>query len=124
MNSEEFSLVGMNKTGLATKSGVASDGGTPSIRKKPIQGFGLNYLVEFLQFLQLEMPANQIYRASPYDFKSATLKMMKWCLDRELISKREDYGKVKSKFKSKQNKRPNVFYCITQDGRTLLRLIS
>ena len=91
---------------------------------KPIQGIGLNYLIEFLQFLQLEHQSNQVYRASPYKLKAATLRLIRFCLVKNLISKREEFGKVKSKFKSKQKKRPNIFYLITEDGRTLLRLIS
>lgn len=89
---------------------------------KPIQGIGLNYLQEFLEFLQLEHSASQIYRGSPYQLKASTLKIIKWCLKKELISQRKDYGYI-SKFKSKQNKRPHVYYLITQNGRVLLGLI-
>lgn len=107
-------LVETERQGLATKL----KGGVSKPRHSPKNGIGINYLVEFLQFLQIEERASEVYRKSPYKFKSATLEIIKWCLDRNLIVRREEY---KSKFRS--CKRPFVFYHITDSGRELLRLI-
>ena len=113
-NYEEFSLVGSERQGLATKI----KGGVSKPRHSHKNGIGLNYLIDFLQFIQIEERANEVYKKSPYKFKAATIEMIRWCLERGVISKREEY---KSKFKSR--KRPMVFYHITDDGRELLRLI-
>ena len=91
-------------------------------RNTPSQGIGLNYLVEFLQFLQLEQPTYQVYDASPYKSKQSTLKLIKWCMIRFLITRREDFGNQDT-FKSKRLKRPKVFYHITEKGRDFLRVI-
>ena len=107
-------LVETERQGLATKI----KGGVSKPRHSVKSGMGLNYLVEFLQFVQIEERASEVYKKSPYKFKAATLEIIRWCLERKIISRREEY---KSKFKSR--KRPMVFYHITDNGRELLRLI-
>ena len=92
-------------------------------RNTPTQGIGLNYLKEFLEFLQLEHQSMQVYDCSPYKMKNSTLKLIKWCMIKNLISRREDYGNQKT-FKSKRCKRPKIFYCITETGSQFLRMIS
>ena len=109
-----ITLVRTERQGMATEL----KGGVSKPRHSPKNGIGINYLVEFLQFLQIEERASEVYKKSPYRFKAATLEIIKWCLDRNIISRREEY---KSKFKSR--KRPMVFYHITDNGRELLRLI-
>ena len=107
-------LVETERKGRATEL----KGGVSKPRHSIKNGQGMNYLVEFLQFLQIEERASEVYKKSPYKFKAATLEMIKWCLERNIISRRE---KFRSKFKSR--KRPMVFYHITDNGRELLRLI-
>ena len=109
-----ITLVETERQGRATKL----KGGVSKPRHSPKNGMGLNYLIEFLQFLQIEERASEVYKKSPYRFKAATLECIKWCLDRDIISRREEF---KSKFKSR--KRPMVFYHITEKGRELLRII-
>lgn len=109
-----ISLVETERQGRATE---LIGGGKPRHCIK--NGIGINYLVEFLQFLRIEERASEVYKKSPYKFKSATLAIIKWCVDKNLITRREEY---KSKFKSR--KRPMVFYHITDNGRKLLELIS
>ena len=111
---EKITLVGNYQTGH-----LAAEHKHPHPRKVMLGGMGVNYLIEFLQFLQLEHRAAQVYRGSPYELKSATLKLIKWSLERGFISRREQY---KSKFRNR--KRPMVFYRITDSGRELLRMIS
>lgn len=108
----KISLVGSSRQGLATEFKL------PQVRKKKLGGITINYLIDFLQLLQLEKRAAGVYRLSPYRFKRGTLNMIKWCIDRDLISKRIEF---KSSFRNRKD--PKVFYKITDQGRELLRMI-
>ena len=104
--------------GLSDEVRLAAELKHPQVRRKQLGGFSINYLIEFLQLLQLEERAAEVYRLSPYRFKCATLSLLQWCIDRDLISKRVQY---KSSFKNRR--KPKVFYKITDKGRELLRMI-
>ena len=108
-----ISLVGSDRQGH-----LAAEFKHPQIRKTKLGGITMNYLIEFLQLLQLEERAADVYRLSPYRFKRATLNLIKWCVDRDLISKRIEF---KSSFKNRKD--PKVFYKITDKGRQLLEMI-
>lgn len=107
-------LVGLQDSARATKI----NGGASKPRQTFDAGFGINYLKETLYVLQTEMRWSDFERKSPYRMKKMTLDMIKWCISRDLISRREEY---RSSFKSR--KKPQVFYKITDNGRKLLELI-
>ena len=93
----------------------------PRKRHYPKQGIGIEYLVKMLELVRCEQQASMVIVRSPYKFKNATYDMLKWCMEKNLITKREDFGKYK--FKSQKRTKPFVFYCITDNGRKLLELI-
>ena len=94
----------------------------PQVRKKKLGGITINYLVKFLELLQSEKRAADVYRLSPYKFKHSTLETIKWCLEKKLILKNSDYRKNGSE-RAKPLINPKVSYKITEDGRELLRII-
>ena len=111
-NSSEFSLVGTERQGHLA----------PRKRHYPKQGIGIDYLVKMLELVRCEQQSGEVAARSPYRFKQATYDVLKWCIQKNLMSRREDFGKYK--FKSQKRVRPFVFYCITDNGRKLLELIS
>ena len=94
----------------------------PRKRFYPKQGIGIDYLVKMLELVRCEQQSGEVAAKSPYRFRQATYEVLRWCVKKNLIIRREDYGKYK--FKSQKRVRPYVFYCITDNGRTLLELIS
>ena len=93
-------------------------------RNKPDAGFGMEYLAKMLELVRWERTASGVYLQSPYRFKLATLKMIRWCVDKGFIKRREDWGdKRGSRKNSKKLSRPFVFYHITQRGLLLLEMI-
>ena len=98
-------LVVTERQGMATAS------------RKPIQGIGLNYLIGFLECVRIEKRPGELHRESPYRFKKSTINIIRWCLDKQLITRREEF---KSTFKSA---RPQIYYKISDKGLILLGLV-
>lgn len=87
-------------------------------RKRMLGGIPLNYLIETLNILQEEKRWGEYMRISPYRYKKSALKILKWCAEKNLITRREHF---KSMFKNRKD--PEVYYKITEQGRELLRMI-
>lgn len=81
----------------------------------PKRGVGILYLQKMLELVRSEKQLTQIFASSPYRFKKSTLECLRWCVEKNLVERRERWVR--------KNKRPHVYYEITDNGRKLLELI-
>lgn len=108
----------MMLVGLSDEAQLA----TACKRNYPKQGIGIDYLVKLLELVRCEQQSGEVVARSPYRFRKATYDVLRWCVEKNLIVRREDFGNFK--FKSQKRKRPFVFYVITDNGRKILELVS
>ena len=95
-------------------------------RVHPKAGTGLEYLVKFLELVRCEQQSKDLVARSPYRFRSATFDIIKWCIQKGLVQRREQYIKYYDNPRKlpKRLVQPLVFYKITPNGGKLLELIS
>lgn len=110
----------MQKLSLSESSDEAQLA-TACKRHYPKQGIGIDYLVKLLELVRCEQQSKDVIIKSPYRFKNTLFAVLRWCVAKDLIQRREDFGKYV--FKSQKLTRPNVFYSITEKGEKLLEVL-